>query len=118
MRPETDAERQERHAATVAAYRSLVDPTAPPKMPHVLEHHFFATDEGDMTGLTRTLEEKGFHVEIFSYDPDNPTRTWTLVVVRIELLEERRILALSDELDGLARQHDVVYDGWMTHVEG
>lgn len=117
MRPETEAEREERRASTVAAYRELVDPAAPPKMPHLLEHYFFATDEGDMTGLIQKLEEKGFHVETFAYDPDHATRTWTLTVVRIELLEERRLLAVSDELDELAREHDVDYDGWMTRVE-
>lgn len=117
MRPETEAERQQRHAATIAAFRALVDPANPPKMPHLLEQHFFATDAGDMTGLIAKLEEKGFHVEAFSYDPDHPTRTWSLVVVRLELLEEQKLLRLSDEMDALARQHDVVYDGWVTHVE-
>ncbi|MFZ5828054.1 MAG: ribonuclease E inhibitor RraB [Bacillota bacterium] len=117
MRPETETERAERRAATVAAYRELVDPAAPPKMPHLLEHYFFAPDTGDMTGLIHKLEERGFHVETFAYDPDHPSRTWTLTVVRIELLEERRLLAVSDELDGLAREHDVTYDGWMTRVE-
>jgi len=38
--------------------------------------------------------------------------------VRIEPLAERGLLALSDELDGLARRYDVAYDGWLTHVEG
>lgn len=117
MRPETEAEREQRRAATIAAYRDLVDPASPPKLPHLLEHYFFAIDEGDMTGLIEKLEDKGFHVESFAYDPDHPTRTWTLEVVRIELLEERRLVALSDELDGLAREHDVAYDGWVTRVE-
>lgn len=117
MRPETETERRERQAATISAYRALVDPTAPPKMPHLLEHHFFATDDGDMTGLIQTLEDKGFHVETFAYDPDSATRTWTLMMVKIELLEERRIVALSDELDSLARERNVTYDGWMTRVE-
>lgn len=44
-------------------------------------------------------------------------RTWVVVAIKIDLLEERRILALSDELDGLARQYDVIYDGWLTRVE-
>lgn len=117
MRAETEAERQQRHEATMAAYRTLVDPAAPPRAPHLLEQHFFATDEGDMTGLIARLEEKNFQVETFAYDPDHPTRTWTLVVLRIELLEEAKLLRLSDEMDGLARQHDVLYDGWVTHVE-
>lgn len=117
MRPETEAERAQRHEATTAAFRSLVDPANPPKAPHLLEQHFFATDEGDMTGLMAALEEKGFHVETFAYDPEHPTRTWSLTVVRIELLEEPKLLRLSDEMDALARQHDVFYDGWVTHVE-
>lgn len=118
MRPETDAERQERHAATVAAYRSMVDPANPPREPFLIEHHFFTDDQGDITGLTGLLEERGFQVETVAYDPEHPTRTWNLVVVRVELLDEHRILAVSDELDGLARQYDVTYDGWLTHVEG
>jgi regulator of RNase E activity RraB len=117
MRPETEAERQARHAATIRAYRELVDPAAPPRAPHLLEQHFFCSDEGDMTGLIQALEAKGFHVETFAYDPDHPTRTWTLVVVRIELLEEPKLLRLSDEMDALARQHNVTYDGWVTHVD-
>jgi regulator of RNase E activity RraB len=39
------------------------------------------------------------------------------VAVKIDLLEERRLLALSDELDALARRFGVTYDGWLTHVE-
>ncbi len=117
MRPETESERSARHAATVAAFRALVDPAAPPKMPHLLEQHFFASEDGDITGLIQLLEEQNFQVETFAYDPDSPDRAWRLVVVRLELLEEAKLLRLSDELDELARRHEVTYDGWMTHVE-
>lgn len=118
MRPETEAERQERHAATIAAYRSLVDPENPPREPYLIEQHFFTDDSGPLDHLTELLEERGFRVETLAYDPESATHSWRLVVVRLELLDERRILAVSDELDGLARQCGVTYDGWLTHVEG
>ncbi|MFZ5818186.1 MAG: ribonuclease E inhibitor RraB [Bacillota bacterium] len=117
MRPETEEERARRHAATIETYRSLVDPANPPKMPHLLEHHFFCSDAGDITGLIQRLEERNFQVETFAYDPESAERTWSLVVVRIELLEEHRLLALSDELEALARQHEVTYDGWVTRID-
>ncbi|MBP2018591.1 hypothetical protein J2Z79_002006 [Symbiobacterium terraclitae] len=115
MRPESDAERAARHAATVAAYRALVDHGGPPREPLVLEQHFFTGEAGDIDGLTAALTERGFRVESLSYDPGSTDRTWRLVVVRLELLDEVRLLALSDELDALARQFDGVYDGWLTH---
>lgn len=117
MRPESEAERAARHAATVAAYRALVDHAGSLREPLVLEQHFFTGDGGDIDGLTDALTERGFHVESLSYDPESPDRTWRLVVVRLELLDEPRLLALSDELDALARQFDGVYDGWLTHED-
>nr|PZN71573.1 MAG: hypothetical protein DIU55_08615 [Bacillota bacterium] len=116
MRPETEAERAARHAATIRAFRSTVDPANPPREPFVLEQHFYAAEGGDIDGLAAALEERGFKVESLTYDPESRDRTWRLVAVRLELLEERRLLAVSDELDALARQFDVVYDGWQTHV--
>ncbi|HWI60664.1 MAG TPA: ribonuclease E inhibitor RraB [Symbiobacteriaceae bacterium] len=101
----------------MAAYRALVDPASPPRKPFLLEHHFFADDAADVTGLTRTLEERGFQIDTFAYNPDDPARTWAVVAVKVDLLEERRILALSDELDDLARRCDCTYDGWLTRVE-
>lgn len=117
MRPETEAERAERHAATIKAYRSLVDPAAPPRAPFVIEHHFFCDDHGDITGLIQVLEDRGYQIDTFAYNPDSAERTWVAVALKVDLLEERRILALSDEMDALARQHDVIYDGWLTRVE-
>jgi len=116
MRPETERERQARHEATVSAFRALVDPAAPPRAPHLLEQHFFASDEGDITGLIQALEERSFQVESFQYDPESPDRTWKLVVVRLELLEEAKLLRLSDDMEELGRQHGVTYDGWITHI--
>jgi regulator of RNase E activity RraB len=117
IRPETEPERAERHRASLEAYRTLVDPAAPPREPFLIEHHFYAPDSADVTGFTRALEEQGFHIETFAYNPDDPVRTWVIVAIKIDLLEEHRILALSDEMDGLARGYDVHYDGWLTHVE-
>ena len=117
MTPETEAERALRHAASIKAYRELVDPANPPKKPFLLEHHFFSDDAGDVTGLTRALEDQKYHIDTFAYNPDDPARTWAVVAVKIDLLEERRILALSDELDALARQYECIYDGWLTRVE-
>lgn len=116
MRPETEAERAARHAATIQAFRALVDPAHPPREPFVLEQHFYAAEGGDVDGLAAALEERGFKVESLVYDPENADRAWRLVAVRLELLEERRLLAVSDELDALARRFDVIYDGWLTHV--
>jgi len=116
MRTETDTEREARHSATIAAYRAQVDPDRPPKKPFLLEHHFYSPDEGDVTGLTTVLEEKGFRIDTFAYNPDDPVKTWVVVAVKLDLLEERRLLALSDELDELARQFETVYDGWLTRV--
>jgi regulator of RNase E activity RraB len=99
------------------AYRQLVDPANPPREPFLIEHHFASDDSGDITGLTGALEEKGYRIETFAYNPDDPARTWVAVAVKIDLLEERRILALSDEIDALARQFDTVYDGWLTRIE-
>jgi regulator of RNase E activity RraB len=117
IRPETDAEREARHEATRAAYRRLVDPANPPRAPFLLEHHFFAAADADVTGFTDALQQTGFHIETFAYEPDQPDRTWRIVAVKIDLLEERRLLALSDQMDALARQYDVIYDGWLTRVE-
>jgi regulator of RNase E activity RraB len=117
VKPETEGEREARHAATVAAYRALVDPADPPRRPFLLEHHFFSDDAGDVTGLTGALEAQKYQIDTFAYNPDDPGRTWAVVAVKIDLLEERRLLALSDELDALARGHDCTYDGWLTRVE-
>lgn len=117
IRPETESERNERREATIRAYRALVDPADPPRNPYLLEHHFFASEEADVTGFTRTLEDRGFQIDTFAYDPDSPDRTWSIVAIKVDLLEERRLLILSDELEDLARTHDVVYDGWLTRVE-
>ena len=116
MRPETEAERAARHAATIQAFRALVDPAHPPREPFVLEQHFYAAEGGDVDGLAAALEERGFKVESLVYDPEARDRAWRLVAVRLELLEEKRLLAVSDELDALARAFDVIYDGWLTHV--
>lgn len=70
-----------------------------------------------MTGFTDALQVAGYHIETFAYEPDQPERAWRIVAVKIDLLEERRLLALSDEMDALARRFDVTYDGWLTHVE-
>lgn len=117
MKPETESEREARHAATVAAYRAQVDPADPPRRPFLMEHHFFSDDAGDVTGLTRALEEQKYHIDAFEYNPDDPARTWAVSAVKLDLLEERRLLALSDELDALARRYDCVYDGWLTRIE-
>jgi len=117
VRPESDAERAARHAAALAAFRSLVDHGGPPREPLVLEQHFFTGEGGDIDGLTAALTERGFHVERLSYDPESADRTWRLVVVRLELLDEPRLLALSDELDALARGFNGVYDGWLTRED-
>jgi regulator of RNase E activity RraB len=117
VRPETEAERAARHARTLAAYRALIDPAAPPREPFLLEHHFVAGEEGDVTGLTRALEEMGYQIDTVAYDPDHPARAWKVVALKVDLLAERRLLALSDELDDLARRHDAIYDGWLTRVE-
>jgi regulator of RNase E activity RraB len=117
MNPETEAERDARRAATVAAYRALVNPADPPRRPFLLEHHFFSDDAGEVTGLTGALEEQKYQIDTFAYNPDDPGRTWAVVAVKLDLLEERRLLALSDELDALARQYGCIYDGWLTRVE-
>ncbi len=117
MRPETESEREERHQASTAAYRAIVDPTNPPRAPYLFEHHFFSTDDADVTGFTGALEERSFKIETFAYNPDDPERTWVVVAVKLDLLEERRVLAMSDEMDALARRYDVTYDGWLTRVE-
>jgi regulator of RNase E activity RraB len=101
----------------MAAYRELVDPANPPRAPFLFEHHFFSDDHGDVTGLTGALEEKGFQIETFAYNPDDPARTWTMVAIKIEMMDEWRVLALSDQMDALARQYETVYDGWLTRVE-
>ncbi len=117
VRPETEQEREARRAATIRAYRALVDPENPPKAPFLLEHHFFCDDAADVTGFTGALEERGYQIDTLAYNPDDPVRTWKVVAIKVDLLEERRLLDVSDELDGLARQYDVVYDGWLTRVE-
>lgn len=70
-----------------------------------------------MTGLTNALEDRGYRIDVFAYNPDVADRTWVVVALKVDLLEERRILAMSDELDALARQFDCHYDGWLTRVE-
>ena len=117
MRPETEAERAARHAATLQRVsRSRWTPPTRPREPFVLEQHFYAAEGGDIDGLTAALEERGFKVESLTYDPEARDRAWRLVAVRLELLEEKRLLAVSDELDALAHAFDVIYDGWLTHV--
>jgi hypothetical protein len=118
VRPdETEAEREQRHEASLTAYRSLIDPTQPPKKPFLLEHHFFASDAADVSGFTQAMEGKGYQIDTVSYDPDNFDRTWTVIALRLDLLEEKRILRLSDEMEAASRPFDVVYDGWLTRVE-
>jgi regulator of RNase E activity RraB len=117
IRPETEQEREARHAASIAAYRTLVDPAAPPRAPFAFEHHFYAREQADVTGMTDALEAQGYKIETFAYNPDDPERTWVVVALKVALMEERLILAFSDELDALAREHEVVYDGWLTRVE-
>ncbi|MEW8977065.1 MAG: ribonuclease E inhibitor RraB [Symbiobacterium sp.] len=117
MRPESEAERAERHARTVAAFRAQFDPDNPPWEPYTLEQHFSAGDEGDFDGLSAALQERGFQVESLTYDPADRERTWRLVVVRLELVDEQRLLRLSDEMDGLARQFEARYEGWATRVD-
>lgn len=56
-------------------------------------------------------------METVDYDPLTPERAWRVSAVKLDLLEERRVLALSDEMDALAREYDLLYDGWLTHVE-
>lgn len=94
-----------------------MDPAAPPKKPFAFEHHFFGAEAADVTGLTAALEEKGYRIETFAYNPDQPERVWVVVALKVDLMEERRILAVSDELDALARAFGVLYDGWLTRVE-
>ncbi|MGE5672854.1 MAG: ribonuclease E inhibitor RraB [Mycobacterium leprae] len=118
MRPETEQERAERHQRSIEAYRQLVDPANPPKGPYLFEHHFHSSDDGDISGLLGLLEdEMGFKGEVFAYSPDDQERPWTVVAVKTDRLEEARVLALSDEMERLARQYDVIYDGWVTRVE-
>jgi regulator of RNase E activity RraB len=117
IRLETDAEREARHEATRVAYRELVDPQNPPRAPFLLEHHFFAPEDAEVTAFTDACQATGYQIETFAYEPDQADRTWRIVAVKIDLLEERRLLALSDELDALARRFGVTYDGWLTHVE-
>lgn len=94
----------------------MVDPANPPRKPFLLEHHFFSDDSGDTTGLTIALVEQKYQIDTFAFNPDDAVRTWTVMAVKLDLLEERRILALSDELDALARQYGCTYDGWLTRV--
>jgi hypothetical protein len=95
----------------------LVDPANPPRKPFLLEHHFVSSDAGDVTGLTGALEARGYQIDTFAYDPDDPVQTWKVIAIKVDLLEERRILALSDEMDALAREYNTFYDGWLTRVE-
>ena len=117
MRPETESEREQRRQASLEAYRALVDPANPPRKPYLFEHHFLASDSADTDGFMKTLEEKGFRIETFAYDPDDAERAWKIEAVKLDLLEERRVLALSDEMEETARQFEVAYDGWLTRVE-
>lgn len=95
----------------------MVDPANPPRAPYLFEQHFFCGDAADVSGFTRELEERGFKIETFAYNPDDPARTWVIVAVKVDLLEERRVLLMSDEMDALGRQYGVTYDGWLTRVE-
>lgn len=95
----------------------MVDPANPPRKPYLFEHHFFASDAADTGGFTAALEERGFHLETMAYDPTSSDRTWIMVALKLDMLEERRVITLSDEMEELARKHDVAYDGWLTRVE-
>lgn len=101
----------------MAAFRAVVDPANPPRAPHLLEHHFWSDDQAEVFGLTKALEEQGYHIDTFAYNPDRPDRMWSVVAVKLDLLEERRILTVSDQLDELARQFGATYGGWVTRVE-
>lgn len=94
-----------------------MDPAAPPRAPFLFEHHFFAADNADISAFQTELEERGYQLETLSYDPLTPERAWSAVALKLDLLEERRVLALSDEMDELARRHGLVYDGWLTRIE-
>lgn len=117
IRPETAEERQRRHQASIAAFRALVDPANPPRKPFLFEHHFFAPEEADISGFQLAAEESGFRFETLAFDPDAFDRAWKAVVLKLDLLEERRILALSDEMESLGRRFGLTYDGWLTRVE-
>lgn len=95
----------------------MVDPANPPRKPHLFEHHFFASEQAEITGFTQALEDRNYRIDTFAYDPTDSKRTWTVVALKLDLMEERRILALSDEMEELAREFDVLYDGWVTRVE-
>lgn len=99
------------------AFRALVDPENPPRKPYLFEHHFLGGESADISRFQSALEERGFRMETVDYDPVTPERAWRITAVKLDLLEERRVLALSDEMDALAREHDLLYDGWLTHVE-
>lgn len=101
---------------SIEAYRALVDPANPPRKPYLFEHHFFSGDEANISGLTLALEDQNFRIDTFAYDPESQDRTWTVVAIKLDLLEERRVLALSDEMEELARGFGVTYDGWLTRV--
>lgn len=115
--PESEAERARRHEASIQAYRTLVDPANPPRKPHLFEHHFFGPEAADVTGFTDELERNNYRIDTFAYDPQSQHRTWTVIALKLDLMEERRILTVSDELEALARRFGVIYDGWLTRVE-
>jgi len=93
-----------------------VDPANLPRKPYLFEQHFFSSDEADIGGLTLALEEQSFRIDTFAYDPDSVDRTWSVVAIKLDLLEERRVLAMSDEMEDLARRFDATYDGWLTRI--
>ena len=66
----------------------------------MLEQHFFAGEGGDIDGLAAALEERGFKVESLVYDPESRRPGLAAGRGSAQLLEERRLLAVSDELDG------------------
>lgn len=94
-----------------------MDPADPPRAPFLFEQHFFADAAGDVSSLTLALEDAGYQIETFAHNPDSAERAWEVVALKVDLLEERRVLALSDEMEALARQNGCVYDGWLTRVD-
>ena len=92
----------------------MADLGADLRKPHEPEFTFEATSDAQAEGIALEMRSRGYEVETFEADEDNPD---VQVVARCLMVLELKVLnQLSREFEALAARHKASYDGWGAEI--
>ncbi|WP_299700948.1 DUF695 domain-containing protein [uncultured Pontibacter sp.] len=85
-------------------------------IPRPISHFFYLASEADRTALRKEVEAQGYTLVQEGENEKSPEAPYSLVVSKVETLDEEAVHASTLALYQLAEAHNGVYDGWEAQV--